>query len=159
MTDDARKSARLAYAETLSEFNEQRAWYSKRAGELKAKAQRLDLLVIGLGASIAAIPVLKTDGEPTLPDIIVSFLGVAVAVAQAAQRVFRYAETWPEYRLASECMKREYRLFSNSAPPYADDDEIAQGQLVLRLEAVIAQEQKIFFDRARGKESGEVKNG
>ncbi|MFK7892873.1 MAG: DUF4231 domain-containing protein [Granulosicoccus sp.] len=159
MTDDVRKSVRLAYAETLSEFNEQRAWYSKRAGDLKAKAQRLDLLVIALGASIAAIPVLKADGEPTLPDIVVSFLGVAVAVAQAAQRIYRYAETWPEYRLASERMKREYRLFSNCAPPYTDDDDIAQGQLVVRLEEIIAQEQKIFFDRARGKESAGAKNG
>lgn len=150
MADEAQKSARSAYAETLAEFNDQRAWYSKRARELKVKAQRLDLLVISLGALIAAIPILNAGGTPTTPDIIVSFLGAAVAISQGAQRIFRYAETWPEYRLASERMKREYRFFLNAAPPYDSEDQDAKKTLVLRLEEIIAQEQKIFFDQAQG---------
>lgn len=153
MVDEAQKSARSAYAETLTEFNDQRAWYSKRAGELKLKAQRLDLLVISLGALIAAIPILNAGGTPTIPDIIVSFFGAAVAITQGAQRIYRYTETWPEYRLASERMKREHRLFLNEAPPYDSEDQDARRMLVVRLEEIIAEEQKIFFDQARGKET------
>jgi len=158
MPDNTGKSARLTYAETLTEFNEQRSWYSRRAGELKLKAQRLDLLVIALGALIAAIPILKADGTPSVPDIIVSFLGASVAIAQGAQRIYRYAETWPEYRLASERMKREHRLFVNAAPPYVCADDAAETLLVIRLEEIIAAEQKIFFDEARGKDSKEANN-
>ncbi len=158
MADAAQKSARLAYVETLTEFNEQRRWYSKRAGELKTSAQRLDLIVIALGALIAAIPILKFGGVPTFPDIIVSFFGAAVAIAQGAQRIYRFTETWPEYRLASERMKREHRLFTNAAPPYDGDDDAAEKTLVLRLEEIVAEEQKIFFDLARDKKDEDTDN-
>ena len=81
-----------------------------------------------------------------------------MAIAQGAQRIYRYAETWPEYRLASERMKREHRLFVNTAPPYSSQDDAAQRLLVIRLEEIIAAEQKIFFDEARGKEPKETNN-
>jgi hypothetical protein len=153
MSSENLKTTRSTYVKTLAEFNDQRAWYSKRAGNLKKKAQCLDLLVIALGALIAAIPTLKAQGAPTIPDITVSFLGAAVAIAQGAQRIFRYSETWPEYRLASERMKRENRLFLNTAPPYDLEDTEAKRIFVLRLEEIIADEQKIFFDQALGKKA------
>lgn len=143
------REERIAFAESLKEFQDQRSWYSKRAGELKSKAGRLDLLIIVSGALIAALPILKPGSHPHWTAILISFLGAAVVVGQGMQRIYRYGETWPEYRRASERMKREWRAFINAAPPYDAADEAAARQIyIAALEHAIEEEQKLFFDGA-----------
>jgi len=137
---------RIAFASTLTEFDDQRKWYSAKATDFKEKSQRLDLLVILCGALVAAIPILKPGGDPHWTEIAVSFLGAAVVVGQGAQRVFRYGEIWPEYRLASERMKREWRLFINARGQYSADEEVAKSLYTEALENIMAEEQKIFFN-------------
>jgi hypothetical protein len=148
MTDDVR-AARKAFAGSLEEFESQRQWYSARASTFKSRAQRLDLTIIVCGVLIAALPILKPGGPAHWTEVLISFLGAGVALGQGAQRVFRFAETWPEYRLASERMKREYRLFVNGIDEYLGEDPKAQAQYVKRLEEIVAEEQKIFFDTNR----------
>lgn len=144
---------RVAFAEGLKEYNDQRSWYSKRSGENKTLAQRLDLFVIACGALIAAVPIFKPGGAAHWSEILVSFLGAAVVVGQGVARVFRYSDTWPEYRLASERMKREKRLFIYGSPPYAADLQAAQELYKERLERIIAEEQKIFFEGQQKQET------
>ncbi len=146
---DPHRQERMAFAETLDEFNHQRRWYSDKAGMFKTRAQRLDLFIILCGAMVAALPILKPGGDPHWSEIIVSFLGAAVVLGQGAQRVFRYGEIWPEYRLASERMKREWRLFINSRGAYAVGEEEARAHYVEKLETIMADEQKIFLDSRR----------
>jgi hypothetical protein len=72
---------------------------------------------------------------------------VAIAVLTGVQRIWRHDETWAAYRRASEQMKREYRLYLNGAGPYvalADEDE-AYRRLVENTEAIIAEEQQIYW--------------
>ena len=135
---------RQAFVECLTDYEGQRQWYSRRAGELKVRAQRIDIAIIAGGAMVAALPA-AAKLESGL-GIVVAALGVAIAVLQGAQRIFGYSETWPEYRRASERMKREARLFINGAGPYAVAEEDARTHYVEALEAIIAEEQKIFFD-------------
>ena len=146
---ETRRKTRESFAEGLGEFNSQRSWYSARAGDFKKKAQRIDMAIILCGALVAAIPIFKAGGAPHWTEILVSFLGAAVVIGQGAQRIYRYGEIWPEYRLASERMKREWRMFINDADPYSGADDVAGRRYVARLEEVIAEEQKIFFDQQR----------
>lgn len=150
MTDtppDDRRQARMDFAATLTEFNEQRTWYSRKSGFFKERSQRIDMAIICLGAMIAVVPMLKTGTTVHWTAIAASVLGGLVVVCQGLQRVFRYGEIWPEYRLASERMKREWRMFVNGADPYDCADAEARARYVSNLEKIIADEQKIFFDR------------
>lgn len=148
MTDPSPRDARAAYADSLDEFEEQRAWYSARAGQFKARARWIDMLIIVAGALIAALPPLRATLGDRI-DYLFAALGLAIVVAQGMQRIYRYSEIWPEYRLASERMKRERRLFVHAAGPYPPDDTAAGALYVERLETILADEQKIFFDTQR----------
>ena len=70
-----------------------------------------------------------------------------MAVAEGWQRTARYAETWQSYRVASERMKRERRLYVNGAGEYRGlvDEEEAFLRFVESVEAIIAEEQQIFW--------------
>ncbi len=135
MTDklrDDRRQARIDFAETLGEFNDQRTWYSRKSGDFKKRSQRIDMAIICFGALIAILPILKTGVTPHWTAIAASVLGGLVVVGQGLQRIFRYGEIWPEYRLASERMKREWRMFVNGAEPYDCADEQARLRYVPR---------------------------
>ena len=136
----------MAFAETLAEFNEQRSWYSRKAGTFKERAQRIDMAIIGAGVLVAVLPVLKPAGATHWTAIAASILGGAIVIFQGLHRVFRYSDIWPEYRKASERMKREWRMFVNGAEPYDCADTEANRRYVANLERIIAEEQKIFFE-------------
>lgn len=76
-------------------------------------------------------------------------------------RIWRYDETWVEYRRASERMLRERRLFINVAGPYADitDEEESLRYFIETIEQIIAEEQKIYFkqDQVAFQKRNEVK--
>jgi len=135
--------ARLAYARGLDTYEEQRRWYSRRAGQLKQRAQVVDLIVIGTGAMIAALPALIPEAQ--VPRV-VSVLGILVAVLQAGQKIYRSAEIWPEYREASEAMKREMRLFAYGTGAYDCDLDAATALYHARLEEIISTEQSSYFE-------------
>ena len=147
---------RIAFAANLREFADQREWYSARARSYKKNAQRIDVAIIVFGATVAALPVVKPFG-PVAADILIALLGVAIVVVQGIQRVYRYSEIWPEYRFASERMKREWRLFINAAEPYATDEADARTLYIQRLDGIMADEQKIFLDTQRESRRGTPK--
>jgi hypothetical protein len=81
-------------------------------------------------------------------------LGALVASAEGWQRIARYGETWIAYRTASERMKRERRLYLNGAGAYRGlDDDTAYLQLVKSVEAILAEEQQVYW-RNRGGQAG-----
>jgi Protein of unknown function (DUF4231) len=64
------------------------------------------------------------------------------------------ARTWIAYRTASERMKRERRLYLNGAGAYRGlDDDTAYLQLVESVEAILAEEQQVYW-RNRGGQDG-----
>jgi hypothetical protein len=81
-------------------------------------------------------------------------LGALVALAEGWQRIARYGEVWSAYRTASERMKRERRLYLNGAGACRSlDDDAAYLQLVETVEAILAEEQQVYW-RNRDSESG-----
>ncbi|MEM6550005.1 MAG: hypothetical protein AAF713_20005 [Pseudomonadota bacterium] len=63
-TSDPRRESRIPFAKRMEEFEEQRRWYSTKASLFKTRAQQLDLMIIAGGALVAALPILKTGGDP-----------------------------------------------------------------------------------------------
>lgn len=111
------RTAREARAERYFERDlaGQRRWYGERASRFKARAQLLGLAVVGAGAATSLLQVFHS--APWAP-VLTALLGAAVAVAEGWRQIARYDEAWAAYRLASERMKRERRLYVNEAGEY-----------------------------------------
>jgi hypothetical protein len=138
---------RRAFADAKDLFQEQHDWYDQRATDLKSRAQRSDLLVIGAGAIVAAVSALAAS--VVWASYFVAALGVLIAVVQGAQRVFRSAEIWPGYRMAAEAMKAEYRMFIYGGGIYAIPFDEACALYLERLHTILADEQKSYFEDIR----------
>jgi hypothetical protein len=144
--------AREARAECYlqEDLNDQRGWYSRNASRFKARAQQLSLAVLAAGALTTFVQAFGT--LPWVP-VVTAFLGGLVVLAEGWQRIARYNEDWAAYRLASERMKREHRLYVNGAGEYRDlaDEQEVFLRFIENVEAIIAEEQQIFW-RHRGGE-------
>jgi hypothetical protein len=148
----AEREAREARAEHYlqEDLKDQRGWYSRNASRFKARAQQLSLAVLAAGALTTFVQAFGT--LPWVP-VVTAFLGGLVVLAEGWQRIARYGEGWAAYRLASERMKREHRLYVNGAGEYRGlaDEQEAFLRFVENVEAIIAEEQQIFW-RHRGGE-------
>ncbi len=123
----------------------QREWYSDKAGGQKRRHLFFAISVIILGAAISCLQVVEVAG--TLVRYITAGLGAAVSVFRAMDTLLHPEETWQGYRKASESMKREYRLYLNNADAYtnAPDEDAAYRLFVERVETVLAEEQQVFW--------------
>jgi 4-amino-4-deoxy-L-arabinose transferase-like glycosyltransferase len=152
-TED-RKAQRCKRADSYfdQDLFKQYEWYSERASRFKALAQRLGLLIMGCGVVTAFLPTLRGLLGTTIVDLAVGTLGITVALVQGVQRIWKYDEIWPEYRKASERMKREWRLYVNGAGAYRElaDENEAFLRFVEATEQVIAEEQQIYFELRGG---------
>jgi len=132
----------------------QREWYGKRASVYKNYSQLLALVVIGAGAATSFLQVFTPASW--VPALTAGF-GALVAVAEGWQRIARYGEVWVDFRTASERMKRERRLYRNGAGAYRGlDDDAAYLALVETVEAILAEEQQVYWPN-RGREGGEAR--
>ena len=142
------KNQRLERARDYLETDlaNQRKWYSDRATATNMYAQRLGLAVMAGGGLVTFVAAIKPFG-PDVATVIVAALGFLIALTQGVLRIWRYDETWVEYRKASERIKREQRLYVNACGPYADsaDEEQRYKAFVIAIEQVIAEEQQIYF--------------
>ena len=129
----------------------QREWYSKRASKYKSRTQILAILVIAGGILTGLLQVLAA--QPWVP-LLTAAIGGTVALCEGWQRVARYPEIWLSYRIASEKIKRERRLFTNAAGPYRKlSDADAYLLFVESIELIISEEQQIYW--AGGARSGD----
>jgi hypothetical protein len=145
---DPRATARGARAERYFERDlaGQRRWYSERASQFKSRAQALGIAVIAAGAATSFLQVFR--GSSWAP-VLTALLGAVVALAEGWRQIARYDEAWAAYRLASERMKRERRLFVNGAGEYRGlaDEEAAFLRFVEAVEAIVAEEQRIYWQK------------
>jgi Protein of unknown function (DUF4231) len=153
----AGESDREARAERYfkQDLKDQREWYGRRASVYKNWAQLLGLVIIGAGAATSFVQVFT---PATWVPPLTAGLGALVALSEGWQRIARYNETWAAYRTASERMKREDRLYLNGAGGYRGlEDKAAFLQLVENVEAIIAEEQQVYWrDRAAPSGGGQI---
>ena len=126
------------------DLNGQHAWYSQRASQLKNRSHAFGLAVIGAGSATAFFSVL--GNHPSVP-VLIAFLGAAIAVLEGWRRISRYDEVWTSYRMASERMKRERRLYVNGADKYrySQGEDDAYLDFVEAVEGIIAEEQQVYW--------------
>jgi len=122
----------------------QRDWYTAKAGTQKRWHLFFAISVIVLGALISCLQAIEAAAWVRY---LTAALGASVSVFRAVDTLLHPGETWQGYRKASENMKREYRLYINNADVYADvsDEEAAYRLLVERVETVLAEEQQLFW--------------
>jgi hypothetical protein len=122
----------------------QREWYSAKAGTQKRRHLFFAISVIVLGALISCLQVIETA---VWVKYLTASLGASVSVFRAVDALLRPGETWQGYRKASENMKREYRLYINNADVYAEvsGEQAAYRLLVERVETALAEEQQLFW--------------
>lgn len=148
--DDAAAPPRAAEREARADryltvdLNGQAAWYSRRATRLKNRSNAFGLAVISAGSATAFLSVLGS--HPSVP-VLIAFLGAAIAVLEGWRRISRYDEVWTSYRMASERMKRERRLYVNGADKYRHslDEEDAYLDFVEAIEGIVAEEQQVYW--------------
>jgi len=142
----AREARASAYLE--QDLKGQRQWYSKRSSSYKKRTEVFSILIIAAGAATTFVQVL---GNRWWATILTAALGGLVILTEGWQRIARYGELWISYRTASERMKRELRLYVNGAGDYRNmAEEDAYLHFVENIEAVIAEEQQIYWQAQRG---------
>ncbi|WP_081928909.1 DUF4231 domain-containing protein [Microvirga sp. BSC39] len=126
------------------DLQDQRRWYSKHATQFKSRAQVLGIAVVAAGATTSFLQVFR---DAFWVPVLTALLGAAVALIEGWRQIARYDETWAAYRVASERMKRERRLYVNGAGEYrgAKDEEEAFLRFVEAIETIIAEEQHIYW--------------
>jgi hypothetical protein len=128
------------------DLNDQRQWYSRRAARNRSRSELLAILIIAAGAATSFTQIFN---DPVWVPTLTAALGAFVVMAEGWQRISRYGDTWLSYRIASERMKREQRLYQNGAGAYRNlDDDIAYLQFIETIENILSAEQQIF-NRAR----------
>jgi heat shock protein HspQ len=139
---ESRKEKADYYYQTVLE--NQRDWYSAKAGTQKGRHLFFAVSVIVLGAVISCLQAIEAAAWVRY---LTAALGASVSVFRAVDTLLHPGETWQGYRKASENMQREYRLYINNADVYADasDEEAAYRLLVERVETVLAEEQQLFW--------------
>ena len=122
----------------------QRVWYSSHASRFKIRVQIIGITIVAAGAATSFLQVFhNTSWVPVLT----ALFGATVALAEGWRQIARYEETWTAYRLASERMKRERRLYVNGAGEYRGlrDEHEAFLRFVEAIEAIVAEEQHIYW--------------
>jgi hypothetical protein len=139
---ESRKARADFYFQTILE--NQREWYSAKAGMQKKRHLFFAISVIVLGALISCLQVIEAAAWVRY---LTASLGAAVSIFRAIDALLRPGEIWQGYRKASENMKREYRLYINNAEAYVDapNEEATYRLLIERVEAVLAEEQQLFW--------------
>jgi hypothetical protein len=129
-------------------LNDQIDWYDKKSQTSQKWFKRLRLLEI-VAATI--IPFIAGIGQ-NIPyySIIISLLGVMIAISAGLSALYKYHENWIEYRTISETLKHEKYLFQTKCSPYDCDESFCK--LVQRVEGLISKENTQW-----SRYSGEVK--
>ncbi|HSB73402.1 MAG TPA: DUF4231 domain-containing protein [Candidatus Methylomirabilis sp.] len=127
----------------LERLDPQIAWYDSKSGWNQVWYRRLRFGEIAIACSLSFL-VSYADTLAVLK-ILAGLLGVGVAIIAGILSLFRFQETWIEYRSICEALKREKFLFQARAEPYASDG--AAAVFVARAEALMGQEHTAWSER------------
>jgi hypothetical protein len=119
-----------------SRLDDQIAWYDRKSLANQAAYKRLRLVEI---IAAAMIPLLAgyVDRAEAI-GMLIGALGLIVAVLAGIMGLFRFQESWGEYRTVAEALKQEKYLYLARAAPY--DGEAPFESLVARVEGLLSSE-------------------
>ncbi|MGD1503003.1 DUF4231 domain-containing protein [Vibrio harveyi] len=127
-------------------------WYDRKAVKSKAKYQRgrvlsaISAVLIPVVANIDLVATILGE-QVDLGNIIVSILGITVALLVALEDVFHHREQWLNSRSTAEYLKTQKVLFEHKAEDYEGlDGDKSFTQLVNRVEKAIAEENAVTLN-------------
>lgn len=129
-----------------------RGWYDNKAVTMKKRY--LNSRIIS-AVSAVLIPIVNNidfrcilfSCDIDLSNLIVTLLGIIVAILIALEGVLHYREQWKNYRTTEQYLQTQKNLFLHSSGDYTDlDDEKAFKLLVSRIEKAIEDENAITLN-------------
>ncbi|MEY4590274.1 MAG: hypothetical protein RL497_2350 [Pseudomonadota bacterium] len=137
-------------------------WYDSKAVKSKASYQRGRLIS---AVSAVLIPVITNielsfsicGVQVDISNLLVSVLGITVALLVALEGVYHHREQWLNSRSTAEYLKTQKVIFEHGAGDYEGlDEEKAFTQLVNRVEKAIAEENAVTLNvLTRSEQKGE----
>jgi hypothetical protein len=144
-TTDRAVSEAIAAHPAWQRLEDQRSYYSGRAGAYQTRYKRIKLTLIALASSIPLLAFLPAVGG-ALADYskwLVAAAGVLIAVLEGVLLLNQYGALWVQYRGTAECLKRERWLLLSRAGDYRGlDDADALQLLAERTEALLEVEHR-----------------
>ena len=139
-----------------AEYFEQRLddqidWYDKKSSGSQAAYKRLRLIEIVAAASIPLLAGYAQNSE--LISITIGVIGLIVAVIAGIITLYRFQESWTEYRASAEALKQEKFLYLARTEPY--NTERAFELLVGRVESLLKNESAGWAEAMRAARQAE----
>lgn len=129
----------MAFAESdyfKQRLDEQIAWYGRKSAASQAAYKRIRLVEIIAAASIPLLAGYSQKSEYI--GMTIGVIGLIVAVLAGVVGLYRFQESWNEYRATAESLKQEKYLYLARAEPYNGDQPFEL--LVQRVEALLKSE-------------------
>jgi hypothetical protein len=124
-------------------------WYSRKSSYNKKMFRQLRIIEI---VAAAFIPVLAGFvSKVGRLDYLIAALGLVVVIVAGVISLFRFNETWTNYRTTAESLKNEKYLFITKSDPYHTKE--AFSLFVQRIETLISSENKNWFQYQKRKKS------
>lgn len=130
----------------------QREWHSNKAALNKNKYYAIEIIVLISGALIPVINVASV-----IPNNLVRLLSALLAaigvLSAGIGKLYKFHETWLNYRAVAEALKREKEFFINKVGDY--NSEQPEKKLVERIESILSSvtEKFVLIHEARREES------
>lgn len=123
----------------------QQEWHNDKAQWNKKKFYLFELITLLAGATIPFINVASMI-PPVWQRILSALLAVVVVVSVGISKLYKFQETWLNFRAVSESLKREEELYLNEVGDYGVADHQERDRiLVERAESILASETSQFI--------------
>lgn len=144
----------------INRLGDQITWYDKKSGFFKRKWESARRWVIILSASIPFLVGLigMTFGDGKTPNpvfdlalkIIVGAAGVAIAILEGFNSLYKSQEHYIDYRMTAEKLRQEFSFFMGRSGPYTGlSAEGAYSLLVSQAEDIMAKENNKWAEISR----------
>lgn len=117
-----------------SRLRAQQKYHSKKSSKMQ-KAFKMNSIIILILSAIIPVLTIFVDCFPLLIKSLVAITSGAISVLSGIITLCKYQETYVEYRIISEKLKRLEFCYKTKTPPY--DKEDAYKQLVIDCEDIL----------------------
>lgn len=125
-------------------LDQQIAWYDRKSKINQKRYRVMKLMIITISVLIPFLAGLIDDTTAWIK-IAVGLGGVMIALLEGILSLYKYQETWLEYRTTAEALKREKIMFVTQSGPY--EEEKTLNHLVERAEAIMNKENQGWTKR------------
>jgi hypothetical protein len=113
-------------------------YYSKAAGKAKKQYQTIKVVEIVLAAMVPFLSAMMTPSSSDYMKIIVGVLGVGITILSGTLLLYKFSETWVNYRSTAQALKSEKFLFLTRTGAYKGRN--ATALFIEKIELILGEE-------------------